>query len=129
MTTSTFSIPRGQAPPTYHQRPPGVPDVHLLGGSPQAPWSLPQGARDRMGSDQGQQRGRRPTYLDVHLGTLQEAQRGVAGAVRAQGHQLLELLQIEPELGSSERGETEQSGQSGTADGDNGNGSREAWEV
>ena len=42
-------------------------------------------------------------HLDVHLGALQEAQRGVAGAVRAQGHQLLELLQVEPKFGSSER--------------------------
>lgn len=45
----------------------------------------------------------RPTHLDVHLGPLQEAQRGVAGAVGAQGHQLLELLQVQPEFGSSER--------------------------
>jgi hypothetical protein len=44
-----------------------------------------------------------PAHLDVHLGTLQEAQRSVASAVRAQGHQLLKLLQVESELGSSER--------------------------
>lgn len=42
-------------------------------------------------------------YLDVHLGTLQEAQSGVACAVRAQGYQLLELFQVEPEFSSSER--------------------------
>lgn len=42
-------------------------------------------------------------YLDVHLSTLQEAQSSVACAVRAQGYQLLELLQVEPEFSSSER--------------------------
>lgn len=47
--------------------------------------------------------GRGPAHLDVHLGTLQEAQRGVAGAIGAQGHQLLELLQVQPEFGSSEK--------------------------
>lgn len=48
--------------------------------------------------------GTRHAYLDVHLSTLQEAQSGVARAVRAQGYQLLELLQVEPEFSSSERG-------------------------
>ena len=41
------------------------------------------------------------TYLDVHLGPLQEAQGGVSGAVRAQRNQLLQLLQVEPQLGTS----------------------------
>lgn len=31
--------------------------MHLLGGSPHAPWSLPQDARDALGSDQGQRWG------------------------------------------------------------------------
>ena len=41
------------------------------------------------------------TYLDVHLGPLQEAQGGVSAAVRAQRNQLLQLLQVEPQLGAS----------------------------
>lgn len=108
MTPSTLSIPCAL---TYHQRPPEVPRLHLLGGSPQAPWSLPRGVRDGLGSAEaaGQTSGP-PAHLDVHLGPLEEAQRGMAGTVGAQGHQLLELLQIEPEFGSSERGETEPSG-------------------
>lgn len=67
------------------------------------PWGTQGQAGVSRGSWLGRGGGRGPAHLDVCLGALQEAQCGVARAVGAQGHQLLELLQVQPEFGSSER--------------------------
>ena len=92
-TEPNLHPPRLSPSPTRDREPPWSPcwAAHSPSSGPGVP---PQGGGAARGN---------PAHLDVHLGTLQEAQCGVACAVRAQGHQLLELLQVEPELGSSER--------------------------